>query len=300
MKVECGTGLSSCLLNRKTKHISVLIIVLLAACIFGAKPATCSHEQFLLIPDSIDLGEAAEEKDLLAIAKAESTRTATEEVDSEWGDESIMPPEPTEEEEFVSDPLEPLNRVFFAFNDKLYFWLLKPVATGYKKVVPERARVGVRNFFSNLMTPIRLFNCLLQGKFRAAGTETLRFIINSTVGFLGVQDVAKQEGNLKIQEEDLGQTLAVFGLGPGIYINWPIFGPSTLRDTIGMVGDAFLDPINYGVTRTKYNIAIKGYDRVNKTSLSLGDYEALKKAALDPYVAIRDAYIQYRRNLIKK
>ena len=284
-----------------TLFLVVFGFMVLGTCIGVA--AEGEARNFALLPASTDLAEVAEHMiSPVVVAKVELAGREEEQVESEWGDESIAPPEFEEEEEIetIADPLEPINRVFFAFNDKLYFWFLKPVATGYKKVVPEPARVGVRNFFSNLLTPVRLVNCLLQGKFKSAGTEALRFIINSTVGFLGVQDVAKKEGHLQAQEEDLGQSLGVYGLGPGIYINWPIFGPSSLRDTVGMVGDFFLDPVNYYVTRTKYRIAVKGYDKVNSTSLTLGEYESLKKAAIDPYVAVRDAYFQYRRNQIRK
>ena len=282
--------------------VAVLLMGLVGAIFFKPCWAEDGTGAFCLIPDGLDLSNpTCGPESPIVLAQAETKTSSDFESDSGWGDESVVPAEMEEEKvRGISDPLEPINRIFFAFNDKLYFWLLEPVAKGYSKVVPEPARVGVRNFFSNLLTPIRLVNCLLQGKFKSAGTETLRFIINSTVGFLGFQDVAKQEGHLERQEEDLGQSLGVYGLGPGIYINWPIFGPSSFRDTVGMFGDFFLDPINYAVTRTKYNMAVKGYDKVNKTSLTLGDYESLKKAALDPYVAVRDAYFQYRRNLIKK
>ncbi len=210
----------------------------------------------------------------------------------EWGEDAVQ--------ESIADPLEPLNRAFFKFNDKLYFWVLKPVARGYRFVVPEPLRVSVRNVFTNLATPIRAANCLLQGKFRGFGREVLRFFVNSTAGFLGLADVATSGMHLEGQDEDFGQTLGFFGAGPGLFINWPIFGPSSVRDTFGMVGDWFADPLNYLVPKRWENIAVKGGDRVNRTSLSLGDYESLKKSALDPYVALRDAYFQYRKNKIKK
>lgn len=205
-------------------------------------------------------------------------------------------------EDFISDPLEPLNRIFFHFNDKLYFWLLKPLATGYKAVVPQPVRVGVRQFFYNLAFPIRFFNCLLQAKFEGAGIELLRFIVNTTVGAAGFVDVVKDSPTLreyKKYEEDLGQTLGSYGLGHGFYINWPILGPSSVRDTFGLLGDVFLDPVNYMVPRTKYNLSVRSYNGINKTSLAIGEYEDLKKAALDPYVSLRDAYYQYRKNQIK-
>jgi phospholipid-binding lipoprotein MlaA len=202
--------------------------------------------------------------------------------------------------ETIADPLEPMNRVFFAFNDKLYFWVLKPVARGYRYVIPEPFRVGIRNMFTNIAMPIRAANCLLQGKITGLGRELLRFVINSTAGFLGFADIAKRDMNLDSQDEDFGQTLGFFGAGPGIFINWPIFGPSSIRDTFGLVGDFFVDPLTYLVSGTEKTIAVRGGDRVNRTSLSIGDYEALKKSALDPYVSVRDAYFQYRRSKIEK
>ena len=211
----------------------------------------------------------------------------------EWSDQE-------EGMDLIADPLEPVNRVFFWFNDKLYFWALKPVATGYEKVVPRGLRISVRNFFSNLGMPIRAVNCLLQGKIKGFGRELTRFLVNSTIGVAGFGDPAKKTFNIDRKDEDLGQTLGFFGLGPGIYIDWPVLGPSSVRGTVGLVGDGFLNPLNYIVDPTKYNMAIKGYEQVNKTSLTIGDYEYLKKAALDPYVSVRDAYHQYRQNKIKE
>jgi len=217
------------------------------------------------------------------------------------GSKSEESPGPDEKSEIIPDPLEPMNRIFFHFNDKLYFWVLKPVASGYKAVIPQRVRVSVRNFFSNLTTPVRLVNCLLQANMKGAGTETGRFLLNTTLGVAGFLDPAKKEFNLEKKEEDLGQTLGVWGLGPGIYINWPILGPSSLpRDTAGFVGDLFLDPQTYLITSTPVNLAVRSYDRVNDTSLRIGDYEDMKKDAIDPYVAVKDIYDQYRRNKIKE
>jgi phospholipid-binding lipoprotein MlaA len=210
------------------------------------------------------------------------------------------PSESKEPEETIHDPLEPLNRVFFDFNDRLYFWVLKPVATGYKAIVPEPARMGVRNFFSNLATPARLVNCLLQGDFKGVSTETARFGLNTTLGLAGFFDPAKETMNLDKKDEDLGQTLGFYGAGPSFYINWPFLGPSSLRDTVGLVGDLFLDPLNYLVPSVPPNIGVRAYDQVNHTSLTIGEYEDLKKGALDPYLALRDSYYQYRRNKVKE
>ena len=201
----------------------------------------------------------------------------------------------------IADPLEPFNRAMFHFNDKLYFWVLKPVAQGYGKIVPEPARVGVSNFFSNLASPIRIVNCLLQGNFSGAASELGRFTVNTLWGVGGLLDPASSE-ELKLtkQDGDFGQTLGVYGLGQGFYIHWPILGPSSPRDTVGRVGDFFLYPLSYLTAEWDTFLGIWVYDKVNATSLSIGDYESLIEAAIDPYVAVRDAYVQYRLNKVNR
>ncbi len=199
----------------------------------------------------------------------------------------------------VADPLSFWNRAMFHFNDKFYFWLLKPVARGYKAVIPVVVRTGARNFFRNLFTPIRLTSCILQGKVKAGGTELTRFVVNSTVGILGVADPAQKYLKLEMSDEDFGQTLGVYGIGNGFYLVWPLLGPSTLRDSVGMVGDWFLNPINY-VESVEASVAIWSYEKINETSFRIGDYESIKEAAIEPYEAFRDAYIQYRKNKVKQ
>ncbi len=199
----------------------------------------------------------------------------------------------------VADPLSFWNRAMFHFNDKLYFWFLKPVAKGYKVVIPGVVRTGVRNFFSNIYTPIRLTSCVLQGKVKAGGTEFVRFVVNSTIGIAGVADPAKKYLKLDISDEDFGQTLGAYGIGNGFYLVWPLLGPSTLRDSVGMVGDRFLNPITY-VKPVEASVAIWSFDKINETSLHIGDYESIKEAAVEPYEAFRDAYIQYRINKVKQ
>jgi phospholipid-binding lipoprotein MlaA len=205
-----------------------------------------------------------------------------------------------EEKAEIADPLEPFNRAMYHFNDKLYFWFLKPVAQGYGKIVPETARVGVDNFFKNLAFPIRFVNCLLQANFGSAAEELGRFAINTIWGIGGLLDpAASNEINLSKQDEDFGQTLGSYGIGQGFYINWPIFGPSSPRDTVGLIGDTLLRPYTY-LSPWYAGTGTWAYDKVNDTSLSIGDYEALKGAAIDPYVAIRDAYVQYRSKKVKQ
>ena len=198
----------------------------------------------------------------------------------------------------IPDPLEPINRIMFGFNDGAYFWVVKPVTQAYAGVVPEPVRIGIGNFFHNVGTPSRLVNCLLQGKGSAAGTEVHRFAINTTVGVLGFGDPARDQWGLEPAQEDLGQTLAVYGLDEGCYVVWPLLGPSTLRDSLGMLGNQFLNPVRY-VEPSELAIGISSLRGVNQGSLRIGEYEILKSAAVDPYVAMRAAYVQYRRRQIR-
>jgi phospholipid-binding lipoprotein MlaA len=212
----------------------------------------------------------------------------------DYGDIEVVEKANEEGKGEIADPLEPFNRAMYHFNDKLYFWVLKPVAQGYGKVVPKAARVSVGNFFANLAFPIRFVNCLLQANFKGAAAELGRFTMNTLWGIAGFLDPASsQDINLSKQDEDFGQTLGAYGLGQGIFITWPLFGPSSLRDTVGLVGDGFLTPATY-FSPWYAGAGTRVYDRVNDTSLTVGDYESLKGAAIDPYVAIRDAYVQYR------
>jgi phospholipid-binding lipoprotein MlaA len=209
------------------------------------------------------------------------------------------------EEEFsnqsipVIDPIEPWNRLMYHVNDGLYFWILKPAAQGYKAVVPEPGRIGIRNFFHNLATPVRFVGCLLQGKGHSAGAELHRFAINTTVGVLGFGDPALDRWKIEPATEDMGQTLAVHGMGNGFYIVWPLLGPSSARDSVGMAGDLFLNPVYY-VKPAETAIGISTVNVTNKTSFHIGEYEDFKAAAIDPYIAMREAYIQYRQKQFQK
>jgi phospholipid-binding lipoprotein MlaA len=203
------------------------------------------------------------------------------------------------EQQTIADPLEPFNRAMFNFNDKLYFYVLKPVASGYKAVVPEPARLGVKNFFSNVTTPVRLVNCLLQGNFLGGAVEISRFMVNTILGIGGLFDIGRAL-KLPKQDEDLGQTFGVWGLGPGFYLTLPFFGPSSLRDGTGRLGDAFLDPLSFISIGIWPAVGIRTFEQINKTSLAIGDYEALIEMALDPYVAVRNAYHQFRRSKIEE
>jgi len=218
---------------------------------------------------------------------SEDTADIFDEFEEEFKDQSLH----------VADPFAPINKAVFVFNDRLYFWVLKPVAQGYNFVIPQIVRRGVRNFFSNLLTPIRFTNCILQGKGSPAATEAARFVTNTTLGIIGFWDPALDLYDLKISEEDFGQTLGAYGIGHGFYIVWPIFGPSTLRESVGFLGDLTVNPINY-IEPTSTSVAVGLYRRFNDISFRIGEYEAIKQAAIDPYSAIRDGYIQFRNALV--
>lgn len=201
------------------------------------------------------------------------------------------------EESTIADPLITWNRAMFVVNDKLYFWCLKPVAQGYNYITPSFFRTGVRNFFHNITTPIRFVSSVLQGKVTGAGSELGRFVVNTTVGVAGVWDPAERYLGWQSSEEDLGQTLGKYQIGNGFYIMWPVIGPSTLRDTVGLAGDSFLNPVAY-VRPYELALGINAYERVNSISFRIGDYEAVKSASLDPYVMVRDFYIEYRKKRV--
>jgi phospholipid-binding lipoprotein MlaA len=211
-------------------------------------------------------------------------------LEAEFEDQTIRP---------VFDPLSGYNRLMTGVNDRVYFWALKPVARGYGAVVPERGRRGVGRFFRNLLMPVRFINNLLQLKPRQAGTELARFVINSTIGVLGFADPAQEHFELPPYPEDFGQTLGRYGVGSGFHIVLPLLGPSNLRDTVGLVPDSLLDPVSY-VEQMETRLAVRAYKQVNDTSLRIGEYESLKRDAVDLYPFLRDAYEQRRSKLIEE
>jgi len=203
------------------------------------------------------------------------------------------------ESDSISDPLYHFNYLMHNVNDFLYFKAIKPIAKGYKAIMPVPVRKGLKNFFHNLIFPVRFVNNILQGEIKDAGSEVGIFVINTTIGVLGFGQVAQNEFDFHTANEDLGQTLGSYSIGNGFYLVLPILGPSTFRDLIGRVGDSFLNPVNY-VEPWGYSAGIKALETINTVSFRLGDYETLKKASLDPYVAIRNAYVENRKEKIKE
>lgn len=194
----------------------------------------------------------------------------------------------------IADPFEPINRGVFWVNDKLYFYLFKPVARGYGSIVPRPARVSVSNFFSNVSTPVRVANALLQLNLTNVGTETYRFIVNSTIGVGGLFDPATRVTGIRRTSADFGQTLGKYGFGHGFYLVLPIVGPSSLRDGTGTFVDSFADPVRYAGLATEDVILVRVLDSTNRLSLDRDTYEGIKRDTIDPYLFIRTAYAQRR------
>lgn len=203
------------------------------------------------------------------------------------------------EEYTVSDPLEPINRVFFELNDTLYDWVLKPITDGYIWLIPLELRECADNFFRNLSAPVRVVNSVLQGELKQSGVVLERFLINTTLGVYGLVDVASTEFEIQAKRADFGQTLGRWGLGTGIYICWPVIGPSTMRDTVGLVVDTYTHPIPYFHENRTLDIAYYASHRINTLSFRYDVYEDMRRYSLDPYIASRQAYYEYRQALVE-
>ncbi len=198
-------------------------------------------------------------------------------------------------EESNPDPLEPVNRVIYAFNDTADRYVFRPVAKGYNVVVPKPVRTGIGNFFNNWTYPVTIVNSFLQGKFKQGASDTGRFVVNSTVGLFGFFDPASKM-NLPEHDEDFGQTFARWGIGQGPYIVIPILGPATVRSGIGILANTQVNPVlqlNDSSIRSKLVIAWF----IESRAALIGPDEAVRDA-FDPYLFMRDAYLQNRDYLI--
>jgi phospholipid-binding lipoprotein MlaA len=233
------------------------------------------------------------------VAESDANESHEDEDDEDFEDDEEFDDEVVD----INDPLYPINDALFNLNDVLYVVIMKPAAQTYNFFIPVEFRTVISNFFYNLRFPIRFVNCVLQFKGTKATQELGGFLLNSTVGLAGLGEVASH-WDLKPSPEDLGQTLGYWGAGNGFYIMYPILGPSSLRDSARFIDSYFLDPVSwlryskFGGYSWRTTLAITAYDKFNELSLEYEDIDALMEAALDPYVAVRDAYVEHRNKLI--
>ncbi len=220
------------------------------------------------------------------IIAAESDNVSTDSADFNTGNY----------EDEIFDPLEPVNRAIFSFNNFADKIILEPAAKGYKKL-PSPIQSGIGNFLSNLKLPLVVVNQLLQGQGKNAAESSGRFIVNSTAGLFGLIDVAEKIG-LEQKQEDFGQTLATWGIGDGFYIVLPIFGPSNVRDTAGMILTYTTDPINaYAVREGEaWLLPLRtATNAIDQRSKIIDEVNALRNNSIDYYAAVRSSYYQNRK-----
>jgi phospholipid-binding lipoprotein MlaA len=196
------------------------------------------------------------------------------------------------------DPWEPFNESNFEFNRGVDRYALKPIATGYDAVVPDVYKQGIMNVIKNLGVVRRLVNNLLQLKFAGAGRELVRFTINSTIGVGGLIDVARDGTGIKESDEDTGQTLGYYGVGPGPYLVLPFLPVMTVRDGFGTLVDTAMNPLNY-VAPVGVTLGIASTDIVNDRSLNLDKSQRVEDTVIDLYSAVRSAYLQRREAAVK-
>lgn len=199
-------------------------------------------------------------------------------------------------EESYPDSAEKMNRSIFRINDGIITYMIKPVNTVYTGVFPPDVRNGFGNFFRNLAYPVRVVNALLQFKFDKVGKETGAFALNTVFGVGGLFNVTKNMPCLQSSPEDFGQTLAYYGVGSGTYLVLPLLGSSTVRDTVGLVADALLNPVTW-VTPDEARYALSGSDKFTSASANLPTYDSIKAESFDHYASMRDVYFQHRNSL---
>ncbi len=254
-------------------------------------------------PEASDLNTAFSETDILLLSGisggatgASSGMTLNTDNNLDDYDDDIDTPQA------IRDPLEPWNRFWFHFNDFFYMRIATPVYKGYVAVMPTPFQAGLKNFFHNALFPVRFINNLLQGRPLEAGVEFGRFFVNTTVGIGGFINAAEGRKTIVPVDpagEDFGQTLGRWGVGHGFYIVWPFLGPSSLRETFGTIGDTFANPVNYVPGLPVPAAATVGRNFVGMDS-TLSSYNDITGIALDPYIAMREAYILYRNSLVKR
>ncbi|MDH5764236.1 MAG: VacJ family lipoprotein [Nitrospinota bacterium] len=231
--------------------------------------------------------DEAVEEDPFADVSAENNGFGEDPFAEEENDVAHMP-----------DPLERwFNRPVYVFNDHFYEYFMRPVAQTYKDILAENVRIMIRNLYNTVTFPVRLASSLLQLKFDKAGRVIGRVLINCTVGFFCMVDVANEEFGIKPVDEDFGQVLGFYGIPSGPYLVLPLLGPSSVRDGVGRTVDALLNPLFWLVPDFTTGAGLTSEQMVNETSFYIDDIKALKEGALDPYISIRDFY-NHRRDIL--
>ncbi len=247
-----------------------------------------------------------EQKQVITNTTMTKTSQNSIQTEDDFGDE--FEDEFEVEKEEIFDPLSGYNRVMTSFNDTVYMNVLIPVSKGYSTVLPQGVRTSIANFFDNLMFPVRFTNNLLQLKFKNSSEELGRFVVNTVLG-LGFFDPAQSHLGWEQHDEDFGQTLGFYGVGEGFHVVLPLLGPSNLRDMVGLSADSYVSALSStGSSDIKYKIpdnlgqtiAITSVKTLNEVSLVPGQYENLRKDALDLYPFLRDIYTQSRRKKIEE
>lgn len=204
----------------------------------------------------------------------------------------------------VSDPLEGLNRATFKLNDGMYTYIFRPISKGYEFVLPRPLRRGIDNAFENVKYPVRVVNCILQGKVKNAGLETEKFAVNTVAGVGGLFRVSEKIPAIaNLSEQDTGLTFAKWGIGHGPYIVIPFLGPSSLRDGVGLIGDYALNPVDWGIFwhgHHPWTVIPPSANTLRALPTQLKAYDAAAKDSVDPYLSVRSAYLQNRAEAARK
>ena len=204
----------------------------------------------------------------------------------------------------IADPAEPVNRGTFWLNHQLYNYVLRPVSKAYEFILPSPARKAIHNVFDNVEYPVRMVNHVLQFEFRRADLETRKFVVNSVAGVGGILRISDRIPELaNIPPADTGQTFAKWGIGHGAYVVLPVLGPRSVRDTVGMAGDYALNPVSwlsYGGVTGATALAVSAPSAARNMNERINLYDAATQNAIDPYIAVRAGYIQYRERAASK
>jgi phospholipid-binding lipoprotein MlaA len=260
----------------------------------------------LALSFSLAVGLAAAPRLLAGEAAEATTGAATAAVAAEDEEDEYAQPA-------VNDPFEKVNRSVFKFNDGLFRHVVRPISRGYETVTPPQLRRGLVSFFDNVRFPVRFTGCVLQGKFDRAAAETGKFVVNTTAGVGGFIKVSDRFPKLRVPDEDIGQALGKWGLPAGPYLVLPVLGPANPREILGRAGDYVLTPTSWGrgsiipedwqvmsEMSWEWRLAISALDTMSAFPELVSAYDTFNKAAVDPYVAFRNGFLQYREAMIRK